>query len=1191
MTDFVHLHVHSEYSLLGGACLIKELVAHVKNSGQKAVAITDHGVMYGAVDFYKECKEQGIKPIIGCEVYVAPRTRFDKEHAYDSNYYHLILLCENDEGYRNLMKIVSLGFTEGFYIKPRVDEEVLRRYSKGLICLSACIGGQVPQKLLHGDYDGAKEIALRYREIFGEDNYFIEIQDHDMEEQRQILPLFRRLSEETGIPMVATNDAHYIKKEDALLQRVLMCVQMNKTIDDPEKYGFPTEEFYVKNGDEMEERFSRFDGAIENTLRIAERCNVEIEFGVTKLPYFIPENGEDTYDCLCRLCFEGMVKRYGENPPQEIIERLNYEIGVIKKTGYVEYFLIVHDFINYAKNHDIPVGPGRGSGAGSLVAYCMGITGIDPIRYGLIFERFLNPERISMPDFDVDFCVEKRGRVINYISSRYGENHVAQIITFGTLAARAAVRDVGRVLDIPYAEVDKISKLIPFGSDLATALKSEKELRAKYEEGGDIRRLIDIAMRAEGMPRHASTHAAGVVITRSEVSDYVPLMKNSDSVVTQYPMGTLEKLGLLKIDCLGLRNLTVIDRAVKEIKKHTPDFDINTIPHDEPRVYDMLSKGNTEGVFQLESAGMRNLLSSLRPRNLEDIIAAISLFRPGPMDSIPKYLEYRAHPEKIKYDHPLLEPILKVTSGCVIYQEQVMQIVRELAGYSLGRADLVRRAMSKKKADIMQKERHNFIYGKPEDADGPAIDGCIKRGVDEKTGALIFDNMMSFSSYAFNKSHAAAYAIVAYQTAYLKCLYPKEYMAALLTSVSGNTDKISEYINECRRINLKVLPPHINESFEEFISVQDGIRVGLLTVKGVGAKFVNDCIRERESGGCFNSVFDFIKRTSKYDTNKRAIESLIKCGVFDGLGATRRQMLTSYEGYMSQVSASKSRNLEGQTSLFGFIQTEDDFSEPKLENVGEYSLEELLRMEKEVLGLYLSGHPMSEYKGLLKEKGVPDISEVLAESSEEYGSIRDGDRLGCAGIISEIKKKTTKNGQVMAFITLEDMSGRIECLLFPKVYELIASELRVEAPFYVYGRISFHEDEAAKIVADRASLLTSGTDIIPKMPTSGTNSSRAFSFFAAKSSDIEKSATKQAENKNMGMRKGLYLKVPSKASEQFKWAMKLLSVFDGNTPVYFYFEDEKSLKCAPKGSWADINPVLISELENRLGKEFVKTVL
>ena len=1170
MTDFVHLHVHSEYSLLDGACRIKELVSRAKELGQSAVAITDHGVMYGAIDFYKECRAQGVKPIIGCEVYVAPRSRFDKEHALDSNYYHLILLCENDEGYHNLMKLVSVGFTEGFYVKPRVDEETLRKYSRGLICLSGCIAGEIPRKLLYGDYDGAKAAALKHLEIFGEGNYFLEVQDHDMDEEHRVLPLMKRLSQETGIPMAATNDAHYIVKDDALLQRVLMCVQMNRTLDDPEKYGFPTEEFYLKSGDEMAERFSGYDGALENTVKIAERCNVEIEFGVTKLPYFVPENGEEPYDCLCRLCLEGMKKRYGDNPPKEIIDRLDYEIKTISKMGYVEYYLIVHDFIHYAKTHDIPVGPGRGSGAGSLVAYCIGITGIDPIKYGLIFERFLNPERVSMPDFDVDFCVEKRGRVINYISEKYGESHVAQIITFGTMAARAAIRDVGRVLGIPYADVDRLSKLIPFGSDLTTSLKHEKELRDKYEEGGKIKQLIDLALRAEGMPRHASTHAAGVVITRGEVTEYVPLMKNSDSIVTQYPMGTLEQLGLLKIDCLGLRNLTVIDNAVKDIRRHKPDFDINEIPHDEKRVYDMLSKGHTEGVFQLESAGMRNLLSSLKPEHLEDIIAAISLYRPGPMDSIPKYLEYRAHPEEIKYDHPLLENILKVTSGCVIYQEQVMQIVRDLAGYSLGRADLVRRAMSKKKADVMKKERRNFIYGKPEDEDGPAIDGCIKRGVDEETAGRIFDDMMSFASYAFNKSHAAAYAIVAYQTAYLKALYPKEYMAALLTSVTGNADKIAEYINECRRLGIKILPPSINESFESFVAVPDGIRVGLLTIKGVGLKYLNDCVREREARGAYRSVFDFIKRTSKIESNKRAVESLIKCGAFDGLGATRKQMLTSYETYMSQISASKNRNLEGQTSLFGYIEQTDDYvAEPRLENVGEYATGDLLRMEKETLGLYVSGHPMSGYEEQAKKRGCTDIARVLSETSEEYGGIRDGDNVAVAGIVAEIKKKTTKNGQLMAFATLEDMSGQIECLLFPTVYEKIAPRLSDETPLYVYGRVSVHEEEAAKLVANSAALLT---DPEPRRGASALQ------------------AAKREEVSAANVRKGLYLKVPSRSSREFGRAMKLLAVFEGETPVYFYFDDEKSLKCAPRANFVQFNDVLFGELKKQLGEDAVKLV-
>ena len=888
---FAHLHVHTEYSLLDGACRINKIASAARQKGMTSLAITDHGVMYGVIDFYRACIKENIKPVIGCEVYVAPHSRFDKTSSYEK-YYHMVLLCENNTGYQNLIKLVSYGFTEGFYSKPRIDDELLEKYHEGLICLSACLAGEIPQKLLDGDYNGAKAKAEYYRDLFGKDNFFIELQDHGIEEQQRIIPNLVRIADEIGVDIVATNDSHYIEKEDSKIHNILLCIQTNRTINDNDRMEFRTNEFYLKTEDEMRELFPKYPQAIENTQKIADRCNVEFEFGVRKLPRFDVPNNEDHLEYFRRNCYKGLYKHYGENPDKSLVDRLEYEISTVSKMGFVDYYLIVNDFVQYAKSNGIPVGPGRGSGAGSLCAYCIGITAIDPIKYNLLFERFLNPERVSMPDFDIDFCKERRGEVIDYVVRKYGDDHVAQIISFGTMAARGAIRDVGRALAIPYATVDVIAKLVPMELNITIekALKISSELNKRYNEDEQTKNLLDIAMSIEGMPRHATMHAAGVVITDKPVSDYVPLSKNDDNVVTQFTMTTLEELGLLKMDFLGLRNLTVIDDAEKLIKHNHPEYNPENVREDDENVFNMISKGYTEGVFQFESQGMRNVLTQLKPDSVEDLIAVLSLYRPGPMDSIPTYIDCRHNPSHIRYKHPMLKEILEVTYGCIVYQEQVMQIFRTLAGYSLGRADIVRRAMSKKKHAVMEKERNIFIHGLTDENGNIIVDGCIRRGIDEKTANSIYDEMESFASYAFNKSHAAAYASISYKTAWLKCYYPREYMAALLSSVLDNQNKMAVYIGECQRLGIKVLPPDVNESNHGFSVTGGNIRYGLLAIKNLGRQFIDEIIAERRYKP-YKSFYDFCKRLYGRNMNSRAIESLIKCGAFDTLGANRRQLL------------------------------------------------------------------------------------------------------------------------------------------------------------------------------------------------------------------------------------------------------------------------------------------------------------
>lgn len=1170
---FTHLHVHTEFSLLDGACKIEPLVAHARELGQDSLAITDHGVMYGAIDFYKACKKQGVRPIIGCEVYVAPRTRHDKQHRVDNSPYHLVLLCKNNRGYQNLIKLVSIGFIEGFYSKPRIDREVLEQYREGLICLSACLAGEVPRALTAGDYERAKEAALYYKGLFGED-YYIEVQDHGIAEQRLILPQLLRLSRETGIGLVATNDTHYIVKEDAKMQNVLICIQTNRTVQEGSDLEFATEEFYLKSEDEMRALFADFPGAIENTAEIAAKCEVEFVFGQTKLPYFEAPDERTNEQYFRDMCYEGLYARYGESPDREVVDRLEYELGVITGMGYVDYYLIVHDFIAYARSKDIPVGPGRGSGAGSLAAYCVGITGIDPIKYGLLFERFLNPERVSMPDFDIDFCYERRQEVIDYVVEKYGSDHVAQIITFGTMAARGSIRDVGRALGISYQQCDVIAKLIPFeiGMTIGRALEVSKELKALYDEGGRNRELIDMARKVEGISRHASTHAAGVVITRESADEYVPLAKSDTSIVTQFPMGTLEELGLLKMDFLGLRTLTIIDDTQKEIRKTAPGFHIDDIALDDRGVFEMLGRGNANGVFQFESGGMKNVLVSLKPEHMEDLIAVISLYRPGPMESIPRYVQNRHHPERVTYKHPLLEPILSVTYGCIVYQEQVMEICRKLAGYSYGRADLVRRAMSKKKHDVMQKERHSFVHGaKREDGSVECV-GCVANGVDERTANEIFDEMSSFASYAFNKSHAAAYALLAYQTAWLKLHYPREFMAALLTSVLHNTDSVTHYIEEARKLGIEVLPPDVGRSGMGFTVEGEALRFGLLAIKNLGRGLIDELLRERAKEP-FRDLLDFLERMTGKDLNRRGVESLIKCGALDGFGHARAQMLAGYGALMEDIENTRRNNIDGQLDLFGgTAQTARSYTLPDVE-----PLPLLLRLtyEKETTGLYISGHPLSEYDEHAKKAAAVEIKSIVS------GKHPDGKLLAVIGIVSGKRLKTTRGNEMMAFVTLEDRTGSIVAIVFPRTYAQHAQRLNVGDIIVLRGKVKAGEEDGAELVCD---------DIFtPEQAQEGAVWSRDTVRGAPRGEAVPAPAAPQARQPaaQPAKNQGLYLKFPDADSELIGPASNLLFVFEGPLPVYFYYTNEKKYLKAPRGYWVQINDVLLRELKRLLGEENV----
>ena len=1083
MSDFVHLHIHSEFSLLDGANRIKDLPVRAKELGMKAMAITDHGVMYGAIDFYKACKKEGIKPIIGCEVYVAPRTRFDKEPNIDNHYYHLILLAKNNQGYKNLSKLVSLGFVEGYYYKPRIDLEILEKYSEGLICLSACLAGAVNQALLNGQEKKAEEVALWHKRVFGDD-YYIEIQNNGIAEQVLANQKLVKLARKLDIPLVATNDAHYLKKEDAYNHEVLLCIQTGKKMSDPDRMRFDTDELYVKSPDEMSEYFKAFPDAIENTVKIADKCNVEFEFGHTILPnYDVPEKYPTHFDFFKKLCDDGIKKRYGENPSKEILDRAEYEISVIKKMGYVDYFLIVWDFIHYAKSQGIPVGPGRGSGAGSIIAYAMEITDIDPMKYGLLFERFLNPERISMPDFDVDFCYERRQEVIDYVSRKYGHDHVSQIITFGTMSARMVIRDVARVLEVPYAEADTIAKMVPneLHITIKKAITQNKELNDMYENDPNVKNLLDIAMGLEGMPRQASTHACGIVITKDPVDTYVPLYVRDGQISTQYIMTTLEELGLLKMDFLGLRTLTVIQDTIDLVKRNRGidvEFDKDM---SDPKVYKLWQEGKSCGIFQFESQGMTNFMKELKPDCLEDLIAGVSLYRPGPMDQIPRYIKGKQHPGHNEYTHPSLEPILNVTYGCMVYQVQVMQIVRDLAGYSLGRADLVRRAMGKKKLDVMAKEREIFINGQTDEDGNVVVPGCVRNGIDKESANKIFDEMAEFAKYAFNKSHAACYAVVAYRTAYLKTYYPAEFMAATLNSFIGNLDKIPQYIDECKNLGIEILRPDINKSNTKF-TVEDGkIRFGLGSIKNVGIAPVDAIVKERQENGEYKSFVDFCERIADETVNKKCIESLIKAGVFTEFPQTRATLLASFENILDTIQSYNKKGFDGQVSMFdlGTQEQKEDMQEKKyvFEEHEEMSSKDLLSMEKEMLGIYISGHPLEKYREQIeKETNInsidlrdienqSNINEDIENNVAEKVRFADGQRVRYAGIITSIKKKYTKNNKIMAFVTVEDLYGVAEFIVFENTYMNCKGSLVEENIVLIDGRLSIREDDKPTIIA------------------------------------------------------------------------------------------------------------------------------
>ena len=1160
MSDFVHLHVHTEYSLLDGACRIPALVSRAKELGQTALAITDHGAMYGVIDFYKECKKQGIKPILGCEVYVAARTMTDKVHGPDSEYHHLVLLCENEVGYQNLLKLVSAAWTEGFYIKPRVDHALLEKYHEGLIALSACLAGEIPHAIARSDFAAARQLVQWYASVFGPDHFYLELQDHGLKEQKELNGVLTRMGREFGIPLVCTNDVHYVGKEDAEMQRVLCCIQTATTLQQPSPLNFETEEFYLKSAEQMEALFPA--DAMENTANIARRCQVEIEFGQIKLPAFDSPGG-DSNAYLEQLCRAGMHRLYGDNPAPAVTDRLEYELSVIRRMGYADYYLIVADYVNYARTHDIPVGPGRGSGAGSLCAYCMGITLINPLQYDLLFERFLNPERVSMPDFDVDFCTEKRQQVIDYVIRKYGADRVAQIITFGTMAAKAAVRDVARAMGLPYAVGDKVSKLIPRGLNmtLERALKESDKLRDLRDNDPQVATLLDMAMKVEGTPRNASTHAAGVVIAPRPVSEYVPLCMNHEAVATQYPMQNLEELGILKMDFLGLRNLTVIADAEKMIQKHTPDFAVADIPLDDKRVYQMLSEGKSDGVFQMESGGLKRVLMQLRPTRFEDLIAVISLYRPGPMDSIPRYIENSRHPQRVKYAHPLLEPILKVTYGCIVYQEQVMQVLQALAGYSFGRADVVRRAMAKKKHDVMEKEREIFVNGLVEDGK-VKVDGCIRRGVPAAVANKIFDEMASFASYAFNKSHAAAYALVAYQTAYLKCLYPREYMAALLTSVLGS-DKVVTYIRECERMGIPVLPPSVNESHADFTVAGDHIRFGLLAVKNIGRGFVDVLVAEREKNGPYTGFYRFCKRLSAHrEFNRLGLDSLIHCGALDGLGLNRRQMLQMAPVVMDQLDNQSRYAMDGQVGFFDAAEAAGDtpIAPPDVEEV---PYAQLLQMEKDATGLYLTGHPLTPYKEYYRPLRCVRLDRVIAaveEGSDAYG---DGATVRLLCMVGTVRIQPTKAGAKMAYVRVEDLYGSIETVVFPKTLAQYEELLQAGNAALITGRLDVQEEEAPKLICQRVEPIPNSLPTAPAEPKA------------------EKSANPRA---------GVYLRLPCNNNMYCESAYSLLKSSPGDTPVYIRFVDSGRMVKAPKEWSVTPNEGLIAALKAELGADNVAVV-
>ncbi len=1181
--DFVHLHLHSEYSLLDGACRIRNIPARAKMLGQKSVAVTDHGVMYGAVEFFRECKKNDIKPIIGCEIYLAPRSRFDKEKA-DLDYSHFVLLCKNETGYRNLVAIASEGYVNGFYAKPRADIEFLREHSEGLVALSACISGIIPKLILAGEFERALGKALEFEAIFGKGNFYLEMQDHGIPEQKTVNASLKMISAKTGIPLVVTNDVHYLEKSDSEAQKALMCIQTNTTIDGSEDVGFPTEEFYMKSGEEMLALFPNDPEAIENTAKIAEMCSFEFDFSKIYLPAFYPPDGLTPKEYLYKLSYDGLDERQaqaklvGEDIDREkYLERIEYELSVICEMGYAEYYLIVRDFIHYAKSRGIPVGPGRGSGAGSLTAYCLGITDVDSIKYNLLFERFLNPERVSMPDFDIDFSDERRSEVIEYVAGKYGADHVSQIVTFGTLKARAVLRDVGRVMGFSYAEVDAVAKLVPQFLDVTIdqALEIVPELKKIYDEDYRLKKLINLSRSLEGMPRHASMHAAGVVITDRPVSHYVPLALNHDTVVTQYTMNDIADLGLLKIDFLGLKYLSIIDRAQNEVRKKIPDFDITKVSLNDKKTFSLLCDGNTEGIFQLESGGMRSLLQRMRPQTVEDITAAISLYRPGPMDSIPKYIENRKHPEKIRYSDERLRPILDVTNGCIVYQEQVMQICRVLAGYSYGRADIVRRAMSKKKTSVMEEEREVFIKG------------AVNNGVSENAAREIFDDMADFAKYAFNKSHAASYAFLAYRTAYLKAHYPKEYLASILTVYLESEHKLNLYISECKKLGIKVLPPDINESHAYFSVSGDHIRFGFLAIKNVGGSVIGELVTQREKNGVFKSFEDFLLRMP--GINKRMLESLIKCGVFDSFSISRSKLLSVYESALDTVARRNRSQITGQLDLFS---SDDGEGTGELAITVEYpdipemSRKELLMMEKETAGIYLSGHPILDYTEAKEAYQAVDIFDINSSFGDEgTGKFHERDRVTVIGIISSKKIKITKNETKMAFLELEDMTGIMEVIVFPNIFEQFSGRLAEDTVIALSGEISVKESSGEESREEAKLILRS------VLPISENGKAQSV---VRKQPQGEPKAPVRTDKATVGEKQGsasvdcLYLKLFSKETEELERVKNLLDIFSGEaqkTPVFLYFEDEKKL--VRRGGNIELSETVYKLLSEILGKENV----
>ena len=1148
--SFVHLHVHSEYSLLDGACRISSMMERVKELGQTAIALTDHGVMYGCIDFYKAAKAQGVKPIIGCEVYVARRGMEDRVHGIDNESYHLVLLCKDRKGYENLCMLVSDGFQRGFYGKPRVDLDLLRKHHEGLIALSACLAGAVSQYLLLEDYEGAKDYALQLSDIFGEDNFYLELQDHGIQEQTAVNQGIMRLSRETGLPLVVTNDAHYLRREDAKMQDVLLCIQTGKTIDDPNRMKFQTDEFYLKSEDELRQLFPNCDEAFKNTVKIADACNLEFVFNQYHLPAFPVPDGITNEAYFRNLCAAGFRERYPD-PPESYSERLEYEISVISRMGYVNYYLIVWDFIRYAKESGIPVGPGRGSGAASIVAYYLHITEVDPMKYSLPFERFLNPERVSMPDFDTDFCQERRGEVIDYVMRKYGADHVAQIATFGTMAARGAIRDVGRALNFSYAETDVVAKLVPtmpLHITLKEAIEVSPKLKEMYDADERVRTLIDTAMSLEGMPRNTSTHAAGVVITADPVCCYVPLSRNDDTIVTQYTMTTIEELGLLKMDFLGLRNLTVIEDAQRQIRKLQPDFAVDRVRDDDPETFAMLAEGKTQGVFQLESAGITGVCINMRPTSIEDMTAIVALYRPGPMDSIPTFIANKLDKRKITYKTPLLEPILRVTYGCIVYQEQVIEIFRSLGGYTMGQADNLRRAISKKKMKVIEAERKVFVYGDP----AQNIPGAISRGVSESAAQSIYDEIVEFANYAFNKAHAVCYAVVSYQTAYLKCHYPKQYMAALMTSVLDSAGKISGYIAECRELGIATLPPDINHSDDHFTVEGDSIRFGLGAVKNVGRGLIRSMVAKRSEGGPFRSLEDFLQRMGEGELNKRAVENFIKCGAMDCFGYHRSELLAVYDSMMDSISASRKKNLEGQIGLFSMLQDEDKAAEIPIPKLKELNKADLMLMEKETTGIYLSGHPMDDYRHYLKNTHVVPIAAL----TEEESVYQDDQIVSIAGIVQSVKMKTTRNNSMMAYVTVEDDTASLEMLAFSNVLSQYGSYLQENLPVVVTGRLSLRDDKEPQIVVNRARPISDFAQeriepepVRPAAPAAGT----------------------------------LYLRLPTESGSLFPKVRAIINMFPGSSSVVVYFADTKQRR----GARCSLDGRMLAELRDILGEENV----